>query len=85
MTTDKPLITHWIGGRRHAEPSSRTGDVFNPATGRVAAKVALASAEDVDAAVEIAVDAATSWGETSLAARTSVLFRVRERLEARIE
>lgn len=85
MTTDLPLITHWIGGRRHPEPASRTGDVFDPAAGSVAARVALASDEDVDAAVESAVEAAARWGETSLAARTSVLFSVRERLAARVD
>ncbi len=85
MSTDIPLITHWIGGRRHPDPTARTGDVFDPATGSVAAQVAFASDEKVDAAVASAAEAAAAWGGTSLAARTAVLFSVRERLAARVE
>ncbi len=85
MSTDTPMITHWIGGRAHPAPATRTGDVFNPATGSVAARVALASDDDVDTAVQSAVAAAVAWGDRSLAARTAVLFGVRERLAARVE
>ncbi len=85
MSTDLPSIAHWIGGRRHPAPTVRTGDVFDPAIGSVAARVALASDEDVDAAVASAAEAAAAWGETSLAARNAVLFSVRERLATRVD
>ena len=47
-------VTHWIAGRTAPGTSGRTQDVFNPATGEVARQVALASAEDVNAAVAAA-------------------------------
>ena len=47
-------INHFVGGQDVAGKSGRFGDVFNPATGEVQAKVALASTAEVDAAVEAA-------------------------------
>ena len=35
-------ITHWIDGKLHDRPADRRGDVFNPATGEVQARVAFA-------------------------------------------
>ncbi|MEO8022460.1 MAG: methylmalonate-semialdehyde dehydrogenase (CoA acylating), partial [Polaromonas sp.] len=46
-----PLIGHWTAGRLSTATSSRNQDVFNPATGQVTGRVALASAAEVDAAV----------------------------------
>ena len=47
-------INHFVGGHDVAGKSGRFGDVFNPATGEVPAKVALASKAEVDAAVKAA-------------------------------
>ena len=46
-------IGHFIGGKHVAGRSGRTADVFNPATGEVQAKVALASDAELAAAVEV--------------------------------
>jgi malonate-semialdehyde dehydrogenase (acetylating)/methylmalonate-semialdehyde dehydrogenase len=61
----------------------RTGDVFDPATGEVARRVALASTEDVDQAVASAKAAFPAWRATSLTRRTQILFAFRELLNAR--
>lgn len=45
-------IGHFIGGREVKGNSGRTADVFEPVTGDVQAKVALASKAEVRAAVE---------------------------------
>jgi len=45
-------IGHFIDGREVKGNSGRTADVFEPMTGDVQAKVALASKEEVRAAVE---------------------------------
>src|SRR5260221_12303510 len=45
-------IPHFIGGKEVAGNSGRFSDVFNPATGEVQAKVALANKAEVDAAGE---------------------------------
>ena len=52
-------------GRTHGS-STRTGDVFDPATGAVTKQVAFASADDVDAAVAAASAAFATWRSTSL-------------------
>jgi malonate-semialdehyde dehydrogenase (acetylating)/methylmalonate-semialdehyde dehydrogenase len=80
-----PLVTHWIGGRVAEGSGDRVGDVFDPATGRVAKQVAYASPADVDAAVAAASEAFGSWRATSLAERARVLFRFRELLNERAE
>ena len=64
-----PLVAHWIDGKFVEGSSTCRGDVFDPATGRVAKKVALASAADVDAAVDAASAAFKSWRSSSLAER----------------
>jgi malonate-semialdehyde dehydrogenase (acetylating)/methylmalonate-semialdehyde dehydrogenase len=71
-------ITHWIDGKPYDRASDRHGDVYNPATGEVQAKVAFASPGAVDEAVESAARAAQSWGSVSLAKRTKVLFAFRQ-------
>src|SRR5262249_14692352 len=74
-------IGHWIGGKAVEGASERAGDVFDPATGERTARVAFASAADVDTAVATAREAAQSWGTSSLAKRTRILFAFRELVE----
>jgi malonate-semialdehyde dehydrogenase (acetylating)/methylmalonate-semialdehyde dehydrogenase len=74
-------ITHWIGGNEWSGPVDRWGDVFNPALGDVAARVAFADASVVDAAVTAAASAGQSWGRSSLAARARVMFAFRDLVE----
>jgi malonate-semialdehyde dehydrogenase (acetylating)/methylmalonate-semialdehyde dehydrogenase len=83
-TSDSPaLVPHWIGGRPDPGTGVRRGDVYDPATGRVARQVAFAAPADVDAAVEAAQGAFAGWREASLTQRTRVLFAFRELLNAR--
>ncbi|GAB7047078.1 CoA-acylating methylmalonate-semialdehyde dehydrogenase [Catenuloplanes indicus] len=77
------MISHFVGGKRWEGASTRTGDVFDPATGTVADRVLLASAADVDQAVGVAAAAATSWKDASLTKRSAVLFAFREIVNAR--
>jgi malonate-semialdehyde dehydrogenase (acetylating) / methylmalonate-semialdehyde dehydrogenase len=75
-------IRHWIGGKEAADrPSERWGDVYDPATGEVTGRVAFASSADVDATVAAAVEAQRTWGSSSLAKRSKVLFAFRELVE----
>ena len=63
-------INHWIEGKAYEKAAERTGDVFNPATGEVQAKVAFATPAEVDAAIDAAAAALPGWRATSLARRT---------------
>ena len=73
-------IPHWIDGARTTGVSSRKSDVFNPATGEVAAQVVLAEQADVDLAVSSSLKAAQSWSESSLSTRSRILFDYRHLL-----
>ncbi|WP_203985349.1 CoA-acylating methylmalonate-semialdehyde dehydrogenase [Sphaerisporangium rufum] len=73
---------HWIAGGPVAGRSGRRAEVFDPATGRVAGHVALASAAEVDAAVAAAAAAFPAWRDASLVKRAQVLFRFRELVDA---
>ncbi|ANZ18598.1 CoA-acylating methylmalonate-semialdehyde dehydrogenase [Streptomyces noursei] len=75
-------INHWIGGKPVEGVSGNFGPVYNPATGAQEKQVAFASVEEVDAAVRTAKEAFRSWGTSSLAKRTSVLFKYRELVDA---
>jgi len=74
-------ISHWIGGRSVAGTSGRHGDVYDPATGRLAKHVDFASVDEVSAAVAAARAAFPAWRATSLSKRTDILFRIRNLID----
>ncbi|KRT63708.1 MAG: methylmalonate-semialdehyde dehydrogenase [Chloroflexi bacterium CSP1-4] len=74
---ERDRVNHWIGGRRVAGTSGRSGPVYDPATGAVAREVDFASVEEVDAAVAVAKAAFPGWRATSVSKRTDIMFRVR--------
>jgi len=74
-------ISHWIAGARIDGAPDRTSEVFNPATGEVAALVRLADPGTVDAAVAAARTAWPAWAESSALNRARVMFRFKELLE----
>ncbi|MET9429434.1 CoA-acylating methylmalonate-semialdehyde dehydrogenase [Streptomyces sp. NPDC003036] len=76
-------VNHWIGGKTVEGTSGNWGPVTDPATGAVTTRVALASADEVDAAVASAKAAYATWGTSSLAQRTGILFKYRALLDAR--
>ncbi len=78
-------IGHWIGGRPWDGVAERTGPVYNPATGEERARVDLATAEVVDAAVAAAAQALPEWRATSLTRRASALFAFRDLVAGRRE
>ena len=80
---DVTQIGHWINGARVAGESGREGDVFNPATGQVTGRVALASPGELDTAVAAARAALPGWRDTGLTKRTAVMFKLREIITAR--
>ncbi len=70
-------IPHRLHGTDFPGSSESFGQVFNPATGEQIAEVHLANAEDVSVIVADSVEAAASWGSSSLSKRTEVLFSFR--------
>ncbi len=68
-------LHHFIGGERVKGTSGRFGDVYWPMTGEVAARVPLASRDEVRAAVENAKAAQPAWAATNPQRRARVLMK----------
>jgi malonate-semialdehyde dehydrogenase (acetylating) / methylmalonate-semialdehyde dehydrogenase len=80
------VLGHWIGGKPVTDDTARTGEVFDPATGAVRRRVALASQETVDRAVAEARAAwEGGWRESTLTQRARVLFAFRELVAANLD
>jgi len=78
-------ITHWIDGKAWTGKAVRTGEVYNPATGKLSGTVDFASTSDMDEAVAVAKRAGLEWAATSLSKRVTTMFAFREILNARKE
>jgi malonate-semialdehyde dehydrogenase (acetylating) / methylmalonate-semialdehyde dehydrogenase len=76
-------LSHFVGGARQPGSTQRWGDVYNPASGEVVARVPLGDAADVDAALTAAAAALSAWADTPPAQRARILFRFRELLEGK--
>ena len=74
-------IGHFIGGKYVVGSSGKFGDVFNPASGEVTGKVAMADATEVDKAVAAASVAWPAWANTPPLRRARVMFKLKELLE----
>ena len=68
-------IGHWIDGKMVAGTSGRFSDVLNPATGEVLGRVALATPEELAAAVASAEQAQRAWGATNPQRRARVMMK----------
>ena len=77
-------VTHFIGGRS-APSQGETGDVFNPNTGEVQARVDLAEAAFLNAAVENAQAAQPAWAALNPQRRARVMFRFKELIEREMD
>ena len=78
-------LSHFIDGRHQSGQSGQFGDVYNPATGEVQAKVPFASQEEVGVAVQNAVKAQPGWAATNPQKRARVLIEFVRLLHRDIE
>ena len=74
-------IEHFVGGKLFSGDSKRTGKVFNPATGEQSAEVKLASAKDVNLAIESAKKAFELWANTPPLQSARVMFKFIELID----
>jgi malonate-semialdehyde dehydrogenase (acetylating)/methylmalonate-semialdehyde dehydrogenase len=90
LTTDAPaaaressasVLHHYIAGRKTPGTSDRVGNVYDPTTGAVAARVPYASRADVESAIADALRAFPEWSATPALKRARVMFRFRDLLE----
>jgi malonate-semialdehyde dehydrogenase (acetylating)/methylmalonate-semialdehyde dehydrogenase len=79
------IIPHYINGQQVNGSGKNNGDVFNPATGEISAKVAFATEEETSLAIEAAKNALTSWSKTPPLKRARVMFKFKELIEQRTD
>ena len=75
-----PTVSHFLLNKPWRGASTRTGDIYNPATGSATGQVALASKADVDEVVDVAAAALPAWAATPPAKRAMVMFEFRDLL-----
>ncbi|WP_405489716.1 CoA-acylating methylmalonate-semialdehyde dehydrogenase [Nocardia sp. NBC_00511] len=68
-------LTHFIGGKHVTGTSGNFGDVYNPSTGQVQARVPLASQAEVEAVIANAAEAQLGWAATNPQKRARVLMK----------
>ena len=73
-------LGHWINGALVAD-TARVQAVFNPATGKVARQVAMASKATVESAIAAGAAAFPAWRDTAPLKRARVLFKFKELVE----
>lgn len=74
-------IAHFVNGQTLTGASGRFGDVFNPNTGEVQARVQFATDAELDAAVEVAAKAQIGWAATNPQRRARVMFEFKRLIE----
>lgn len=74
-------LHHYVNGQPFEGRSGRYTEGYNPATGEVINRVALASAEDVETAVAAASAAFDAWSETPALKRARILFNFKALLD----
>ena len=83
--TNPGQLQHFINGHRVPGGDSRWGEIFNPASGQVTARVPLASAEITGKGVAAAAAALAEWSDTPPLRRARVLFKFRQLLEQHLD
>ena len=78
-------IEHFIGGQSVVGTSGNYGEVFDPNSGQVQARVSLASAAELDRAVANAAEAQKGWAQANPQRRARVMFEFKRLLEAHME
>ncbi|WP_339913989.1 CoA-acylating methylmalonate-semialdehyde dehydrogenase [uncultured Brevundimonas sp.] len=78
-------INHFIDGASFTGASGRFGDVFNPNTGEVQARVQLATVAEMDKAVQAAQTAFEGWSSTNPQRRARVMFEFKRLVEANMQ
>ncbi|HTD91400.1 MAG TPA: CoA-acylating methylmalonate-semialdehyde dehydrogenase, partial [Burkholderiales bacterium] len=79
IVTNIPL---WINNKPATAGSQRAGDITNPATGAVTARVPFCNEADIDTAVAAAKAAFPAWRDTPPLRRARILMKYRELIDA---
>jgi len=78
-------IRHFVNGQALTGTSGRFGDIYNPNTGEIQARVQLATPDELDAAVQAASAAHPAWAATNPQRRARVMFEFKRLVEANMQ
>ena len=78
-------VEHFVGGQKVAGTSGRFGDIFDPNTGVVQARVPLATPAELDHAVQTAAAAQEKWAGVNPQRRARVMFEFKRLVEANMD
>nr|WP_303829398.1 CoA-acylating methylmalonate-semialdehyde dehydrogenase [Asticcacaulis taihuensis] len=78
-------ISHFINGKSVTGASGRFGDIYDPNTGQIQARVALATAAEIDDAVQKAAKAQIGWAAMNPQRRARVMFAFKALIEQNME
>jgi len=78
-------ISHFINGKSVTGASGRFGDIYDPNTGQIQARVALATAAEIDDAVQKAAKAQAGWAAMNPQRRARVMFTFKALIEQNME
>jgi aldehyde dehydrogenase len=76
---------NYIGGKWVAPVDGEYFDNISPVTGKVFCKVARSNDKDVNLALDAAHAAKEAWGKTSTTARSNILLKIADAMEANLE
>lgn len=81
----KSRYDNFIGGRFVPPIKGQHFDVVTPISGKVYTQAARSTAEDIEAALDAAHEAAEAWGKTSVTERSNILLKIADRMEENLE
>jgi len=81
----KPRYGNFIGGQWVDPVKGQYFDNISPVNGKVFCQIPRSSAEDIELALDAAHAAKAAWGKTSVTARSNVLLKIADRIEAHLE
>ncbi|MEQ1639087.1 MAG: aldehyde dehydrogenase family protein [Methylococcales bacterium] len=81
----KSRYGNFIGGNWVAPVKGEYFDNLSPVNGEVFCQIPRSSAEDIELALDAAHAAREAWGKTSVTARSNILLKIADRLEANLE
>ena len=83
--SDITELSNYIRGEWCSASCDHWIEDYSPANGALIARMPCSSSEDIDAAVEAALDAATDWAALSISERAEWLEKIANALEERAE
>ncbi len=81
----KSRYENFIGGEWVAPVKGQYFENITPVTGEVICEIPRSSAEDIELALDAAHKAKDDWGRTSVTARSNILLKIADRIEANLE